>query len=172
MKRVLLAVLLPALALPAGAVNKCTIDGRTVFQDTPCPTGTGGAIVVKPATGAADPEPTAASGAPNETQRLQARLTQMRRDSRKHLLEVRLVPDAAAAVEEHRRGCDADLAAVQARKGLARNNLAGATWEQSLSTEMQAIAMRCDTRNRELTTQFEALRSECVSLGGCDTAAR
>lgn len=173
MKRCLIALLLPLLALPAAAVNKCQIAGRTVFQDAPCPAGTGGAIVVKPAAGYVDPAPApAASGAPTETQRLQARIARMQQDSRKLLLEARLVPDAAAAVDGHRRSCDDDLAALRAQKGLAKNNLAGATWEQSLSTEMNAVALRCDTRARELTGRLEELRGECVGLGGCGAAAR
>lgn len=37
---------------------------------------------------------------------------------------------------------DADLVALQRKKRLANNNLAGATWEDSISGEMQAIAAR------------------------------
>lgn len=38
---------------PAWAVNKCVIDGQTVFQDAACP-GKGEAITVKPASGHAN----------------------------------------------------------------------------------------------------------------------
>ena len=42
-----------ALAGPSWAVNKCVgADGRVSFQDAPC-AGAGGAIVVRPASGAA-----------------------------------------------------------------------------------------------------------------------
>lgn len=36
-KATLCAALFVALSGPAWAVNKCTIDGKTVYQDTPCP---------------------------------------------------------------------------------------------------------------------------------------
>jgi hypothetical protein len=42
------------VASPAWAVNKCTIDGKTVFQDAACP-GKGEAITVRPASGHAQP---------------------------------------------------------------------------------------------------------------------
>ena len=35
-----------------------------------------------------------------------------------------------------------EMDALRAQKARANNNLAGATWEQSLSTEMQAVAAR------------------------------
>ena len=50
---------------------------------------------------------------------------------------------------------------------LANNNLAGATWEQSISTEMAALSARCDSRSRELLTNLELVRSECRAQGGC-----
>ena len=37
MTRIILAVALLALATPALAVNKCEIDGKTVYQGSPCP---------------------------------------------------------------------------------------------------------------------------------------
>lgn len=37
MKRIILAAALLALAPPALAVNKCEIDGKTVYQESPCP---------------------------------------------------------------------------------------------------------------------------------------
>jgi hypothetical protein len=44
-------------------------------------------------------------------------------------------------------------------------NLAGATWEQSISSEMNAAAARCDTRARELVGDLEELRRTCQQRG-------
>ncbi|WP_144290493.1 hypothetical protein [Chitinilyticum litopenaei] len=32
------------MTFPAHAVNKCKIDGKTVYQDAPCPSGSGGVV--------------------------------------------------------------------------------------------------------------------------------
>jgi hypothetical protein len=42
------------ISSPALAVNKCSIDGKTVFQDAACP-GKGETLVVRPASGQAQP---------------------------------------------------------------------------------------------------------------------
>ena len=60
----------------------------------------------------------------------------------------------------------AELANLQNKKAYARNNLAGATWEQSISTEMQAITQKYKTMNdvdfermRQLRSDLEAAKS-------------
>ncbi|OGB19471.1 MAG: hypothetical protein A2W72_01545 [Burkholderiales bacterium RIFCSPLOWO2_12_67_14] len=58
-KTALLALTCLAVS-PAWAINKCTIDGRVVFQDAPCP-GKGETLVVRPASGRG------ASAAPPQT---------------------------------------------------------------------------------------------------------
>ena len=44
--------------------------------------------------------------------------------------------------------------------------LAGATWEQSLSTEMQAVASRYKVMNDADQEQIKALRAKVASLQG------
>ena len=82
-------------------------------------------------------------------------------------MEARVVPNAEEAVVRQRLQSAQEMKALQARKGLANNNLAGATWEGSISGEMTALATTCDTRNRELRQDAAALKSECQALGGC-----
>lgn len=59
------------------------------------------------------------------------------------------------------------MAALRNRKQSAANNLAGATWELSLSSEMSAVATRCDTKQREMALERENLLKECSSTGSC-----
>lgn len=168
-----LAALLTAW-LPAWAINKCTMpDGKVQFQEAPCAAAAKAeALRVRPASGDA-PAPARAADTPSgaapltETQRLQAQIAQTQRERRKWLLEVRLVPDALHAVASQRSACDSQVRALQAKKLAANNNLAGATWEQSISTEMGAVAARCDTQARELREARDALVAECHGLGGC-----
>lgn len=162
----------------AWAINKCTgPGGAVVFQDAPC-AGKGEALTVRPASGAAPkPLPTDAAAASNdgvspsrpltEAQRIERQVAASQQDRRKQELEVRLVPDAEGAIHRHRAVCDRDMKALQAKKARANNNLAGATWEGSISGEMTALATTCDTRNRELREDAATLRAECQSLGGC-----
>lgn len=159
---------------PAWAINKCTIDGQVVFQDAACP-GKGEAIKVRPASGsapAATTEPTAGGDQPvkkplTEAQRIEAKVKISQDARRKTELEERLVPNTTQAIWSQRQGCDREFEALRNKKRSANNNLAGATWENSISSEMAAVATRCDSKARELESQLEALKKECAELGGC-----
>lgn len=167
-------VLLAALGAPAWAINKCTgPEGNVTFQDAPC-SGKGEKMNVRPASGDVAAPQAIASPAVNapdkprtEAQRIEAQISDSQRKRRRTELEVRLVPDAQGAINFQRTQCDRELKALQNKKGFANNNLAGATWETSISSEMTAVATRCDTRNREVKDDLDALRKECEELGGC-----
>lgn len=162
---------------PAWAINKCTIDGRVVFQDAACP-GKGETLSVRPASGSApSTQPSEATGAgaksdgsakpQTEAQRIEKQIAESQQERRKQELEVRLVPDSLAAIRRQRAACDREIKDLRVQKSRANNNLAGATWEGAISGEMTALATRCDTRNRELREDAAALRAECQQLGGC-----
>nr|WP_315206427.1 DUF4124 domain-containing protein [uncultured Albidiferax sp.] len=176
MKALWCVVALVACA-PAWAINKCTgADGKVVFQDAACE-GRGEKMVVRPASGnapsattAAVPAGNAVSAAPkklSEAERMEGEIAESQRQRRKQEYELRTLPGAYAAVNQQRAACDKELRALQEKKSYANNNLAGATWETSISAEMTAIATRCDTRNRELRDDIETVRKECQALGGC-----
>ena len=170
----LFAAVLAALCAPAWAVNKCTgADGRVSFQDAPC-SGKGESLNVRPARGdapaapAAAPADGAAAGAPRtEAQRLEGLISESQRLRKVQEYELRIVPGAQSAIANQRRQCDAQLQALKDKKRLANDNLAGATWESSISTEMTAVATRCDTYAAELRSDLEARKKECQALGGC-----
>lgn len=175
MKTLAVLIATTALAAPAWAVNKCTgPDGKVVFQDAPC-AGKGERIDVRPASGAssvvprpAAPAASAAAPAPmTEAQRLEGVLASSQAQRRRTDLEALLVPQAKQAIDRNRSQCDQEMQGLRARKAAANNNLAGATWEASLSQEMQAVATRCDTKHRELRDDHETLLTECRQLGGC-----
>lgn len=157
-------------AAPAWAINKCTgPDGKTVFQDAPCP-GKGEQITVKPASGNA---PKATAVTPSDPSATPASATTPAKkkegafgDSwqRRTFLENRGVPDAEAAVNAHRLNCEQKQASLRARQGSANNNLAGATYLQSLAAEMQATATMCDVRSRELNANLDSMKKELREL--------
>jgi len=174
-KKTTLLALACLAASPTWAVNKCTIEGRVVFQDAACP-GKGEVLVVRPASGAAPAPPNEAgsdSAQPErkkpmtEAQRIEARVRSSQDARRRSDLETRIVPGVGMEIDRHRSQCDREYRALQDKKRAANNNLAGATWEGSISSEMTALATRCDTRNRDLRADLEKLRAECQRLGGC-----
>lgn len=173
-RAVLSASLCIALAGPAFAINKCTgADGKSVFQDAPC-MGKGETIVVKPASGQA-PTPVvaapasadagaapAAAPAPTATAKKEGAFGEKWR--RKTDLESHLINNARGELSGHLQGCQQQQAALAAKKGAARNNLAGATWEASISAEMQAAATTCDTKARDIRAKLEGYERELREL--------
>lgn len=163
MKSAILAAALACALSPAWAVNKCTgPDGKVVFQDAPC-AGKGVTLNVKPAAGNAPASPVGKSS----QEQVNELVSTMRTDNRRNELQDRIIPARQGALQANREKCDAEIAALQRQQALANNNLAGATWLQSLATEMSAISTRCDARSREIQASIDAGRQECQALGGC-----
>lgn len=165
-----IAMLAMTVSTPAAAINKCIgADGKAVYQDAPC-SGRGEAIAVRPASGHRA-APTPAPAAPTTDAAAPPTQGAAKKEGafgaewqRRTFLENRGVPDARAAVEAHRRDCAAQQAALASKKQRSANNLAGATWEQSISAEMQAAATICDGRARDLRANLDALEKELREL--------
>ena len=170
-------VLCLLIASPTFAqVYRCPdAKGRVVIQQAPCAGGT--QLNVRPASGDAPApghtavEQTSAKPA-TEAERINARIEASQRERRKTELEHRAVPDASLALAAARRECLAQTEDLEGQRGVAKNNLAGATYLQSVATQMQALAIRCDTRERALREDYDRLLRECQSLGGCSTILR
>ena len=176
--KLIIATALLLSSMGAWAVNKCTgPDGKVSFQDAACP-GTGQALQIKPASGSgkpAAPPPTAAPAATSapearqqtEAQRITAQVEASKAARRKTELETLLVPNAQSFVNSQISRCDAEIQALKNKKSLANNNLAGATWEASISSEMSAVAALCTEKNKAAKEQLDQLLTECRGLGGC-----
>ncbi|WP_342130398.1 DUF4124 domain-containing protein [Hydrogenophaga sp. OTU3427] len=169
MKAGLLCFLCVALAgPPAWAVNKCTgSDGKVSFQDAPC-AGKGGEIEVRPASGAAPvpPVPQAGDAPPvTEAQRLNKLTEESQKERRRRDLQGRLLPDARNALELHRQRCKQTQERLAAEQYRYVQNLYGKTHAAQIASEKAAAAALCDTRDRELKEQIDALAKECEALG-------
>lgn len=166
------ALVLYGVCGPAQAINKCIgPDGKVSFQEQPCP-GKGGAIEVKPASGAA-PAPASVASSPlgGGTPATPIAAPAARKEGvfgpsyrRKLDLESHLISSTRAELNGHLQSCDAQQRSLAAKKGQAKNNLAGATWEQSISAEMQAAAVTCDTKARDLRSRLEGYERELREL--------
>lgn len=174
--RALIAIALLA-ALPAWAITKCVgADGRVSFQDAPCADGRGEEVKLRLSSAAA-PKPATALPTAVDTAPLPAGAgvaappiavrkenTFGERWQRRTFLENRGLPDARAALENHQSDCARAQARLAAKKRRALNNLAGATWEESISGEMQAAAISCDTQTRVLQSELDMLQREYREL--------
>lgn len=59
---------------------------------------------------------------------------------------------------------DQELDAIRNKKRYANNTLAGATWEQSLSTEMNAVTSRYNIENITLRNKIHQLDEQLKQL--------
>jgi hypothetical protein len=55
---------------------------------------------------------------------------------------------------------DAKIKELRIRGLSANNNLAGATWQQSLAQEMSAVMQQADTAVKSIDSQIESLNRE------------
>ena len=159
---------------PAWAINKCVgADGKVSFQDAPC-AGQGSEIQVKPASGSAPKSaPTVApvADSPQQAGAASATNTVKKKEGafgeswqRRTWLEQSGLPNARVAIDNHQNRCLQQQSNLASQKSRANNNLAGATWEQSISAEMQAAATMCDAKARELRAQLESYEREYREL--------
>ena len=153
-----IALLTLIAATPASAVYKCKdANGRISFQQAAC-TGAGEMLTVQPASGPAQPVQT------TEADRLNAQSARLAKENRLSTLNNLTISAAQGEIYQAQNRCQAEFTKVRNRKSMADNSLAGATWEQSLSAEMQAIAAQCDTEQRRLQANLDRLLAEKQDL--------
>lgn len=167
-----LVLALVCLTLPAWAINKCTgADGRIVFQDMPCQ-GRGEKLNIRP-TPINPPAPATeeANGTEkplSDVERVKQFNAQAENTRKRQDIEMVLLPSAYAALNRHLATCEREYRFLQNEKGRATNNLAGATWEQSLSQEMSALATKCETQTRQHNSNIADIKRQCQKVGGCN----
>ena len=158
---VVLLLLLPAVA---SAQYKCTAtDGSVSFQQTACVGAQKQqALTIKPAMGG-DPAPRADGSKPEAGGTVDQRMVRaIEQERRIRGMEQTLV-NTETAIDNRNAAMSAEMAALQGRKQSARNNLAGATYEQSISTEMQAVAAKYKTMNDIDLERLKQLRADLVT---------
>jgi len=159
---------LAALSLASGAqaqVYKCKIDGKTVFSDQPC-SADAKPIDVRPAMGSGEPssEFFQPSAAPiNSSNNPQAVVERMELDRARRTLE-REISDRRSQINAEQAAMDRELGTLRQQKLRARNNLAGATWEKSISEEMNAVVARYDVRIRTLQDEIARMEADLTGL--------
>ena len=151
MKRLTITLIAATLSIGTAqaAVYKCEgPDGKLTFSDQPCQ-------------GEPSEEVTVDYIEPSESQRRQAAEVAAR-DSQ--MLAEQDRQNRIAATEERIRNLkesrDQELEALRNKKRYANNNLAGATWEQSISQEMDAVAQRYNADIQAAREELSELRAQ------------
>jgi hypothetical protein len=74
------------------------------------------------------------------------------------------LPEAEAALVKHSASCEQRQNELAASQYAYRQNLYGKTHAAQIASEMAAAAAKCDTKDRELQRNFDALAKECGDL--------
>ncbi|MFM5797821.1 DUF4124 domain-containing protein [Aeromonas caviae] len=146
MLTILLGGLIAAAPLYSHAeIYKCTINGSVTFSDIPC-TNNAKPIEVN----VYIPPEDIVTKANQQTQDIEQGLATSKR--------LRQIDTLQREIETKKLKRDNELRALRTKKGLAANNLAGATWENSISAEMQAVTIRYQGEIDALNSQIAALQ--------------
>jgi hypothetical protein len=167
------AFLLAFACSGATAQYKCVdAKGNTSFQQTPCP-ASAKEQKVRVFSGEAQRQTTPrASPVPPQLsadQRILANIQRERRlEDRAQAIDnlERQINYIESVIDKRNIQLASEIAALQHKKTYAKNNLAGATWEQSISTEMQAVTQKYKAMNdvdfeklKQTRSQLEAVKS-------------
>ncbi len=141
-----------AFSSPAHAVFKCEVDGKITFSQTRC-APTAETIQVKTHIPSAESAEHAASRA--DAIKAELDKTQAQRELRRIRTQIRALE---ADVARYQKRQDNEIAALREKKLHANNNLAGATWEQSISQEMQAVVQNYTSKINTARDQIKHLQ--------------
>jgi hypothetical protein len=163
-----LAALLVISAASANAMNRCTqANGNITFQDAPCE-GKGTAITAVPASGYSQqpksieaPQKAAEVFPPKpQTAIAKERLASLQ-DERIRREKWYLLNDRRGDLDSQRASCEREQNNLRAAKANSNNNLAGATRDASISSEMAAAATVCDGKLRAIEREISAAERVC-----------
>ena len=166
------AILTASTTALAQEMYKCTIAGSTVIQDRPCP----GAVrrsadmPAKPAVQTtAPPQVTAAALSPTEAGKVPSDVERQKAFMAKGAKERRLtdlqyeISRVETAIQQSQINMNAEIAALDHKKSSANNNLAGATYLNSLATEQQAISTRYGIEVSTLRDRLKQLQDQLAA---------
>jgi len=168
----LVTVLLATACSGVMAQYKCVdAKGSTSFQQTPCPPAEK-EQKIRVFTGEAARQPPPVAATPpqlNADQRILANIQRERRlEEKTQALDnlERQIAYLESVIDKRNTQMATEISALQHKKSYAKNNLAGATWEQSISTEMQAVTQKYKAMNdvdfeklKQFRSQLEGVRS-------------
>ncbi|KRS22817.1 hypothetical protein AAY72_01505 [Alishewanella sp. WH16-1] len=138
-------------------VYKCDFNGTVIYSQQPCGDNSE-KVEVK-----AVPKMSGSANANQTAKPAVSEFDQISLNIKKRNLNIEFTR-LNARKERLLRERDAELAKLKAKKRRSANNLAGATWEESISTEMAAVVKKYETDINELNREIDKLKTEIDSL--------
>ena len=147
-KVALISLLSSAGFAEATSIYKCVdANGRMAFSQTPCSDSAEHLTINVPNIGT--------SGSTNA----RAMLDKVEKANRPAEID-REIKKREEDIKNYQKEMDSELSRLRSRKDHAANNLAGATWEGSISTEMNAVVANGKTKIEDARANIESLKSE------------
>ena len=158
--KTIVVLLVLATPMTASAQFKCTdAEGKVTFQQTAC-AKSGKQEPLKLRT---DAPSRAASDVAAEGGSVEQRMVRkLERDRVMRGVEDE-IRDTEGAIANRNNAMVAEIAALRQRKASANNNLSGATFEQSVSTEMNAVAAKFKALNEIDIERLKQLRVDLAA---------
>ncbi len=155
---ILIASAIIAAPLAQAEIYKCKVNGQTVFSQMPCGEH---AVEVKPKV----LQPSAAAMAEQQAVNasVQAAASSMERSRRMGQIE-RSIAELDARIAQMEVDRDRTISSLRFSRNYANNNLAGATWQQSLAAEMEAVAIQYGTSISAAQAEKQRLLDEYARL--------
>lgn len=166
MKSIAVALVMSGVSLVAQAQFKCVGPGGTVsFQQMPCASShKGQSLQLRDARPQPVPE-VDPGGAPKKPKLLPDEIIVQRMQRERRLRELDQEIESLEKDLAWRSGAmERELSVLQTRRQSAMNNLAGATLEQSISTEMLAVAQKHQALSGITNERLKMLRTERAGL--------
>ncbi len=155
MYKIIALLVFSCLSWPAAAINKCTLsNGKVIYSDMPCPGGKTQQIAIQKSS-VAEPDKlrpsTGIEPAKYERQlRKRLDLEKIDRDIGFYFAEIN-------RLENNR---EAEINNLMRQGSRANNNLAGATFLNSLAQEQNAVALRYNATIQQVNNNIQALREQ------------
>ena len=150
-----------AMTGPAGAteVYRCEIDGVMSFSQQPCAENAQRLEVNYI-------RPSAADIARQEERSRRTVETNREMAQERQIREIGYdIESAAGTIRTLQRQRDIEVAQLRRKKDSANNNLAGATWENSITQEMEAVIQRYDSLISQHQADIDRWREDLQSMG-------
>lgn len=160
-KSLVLAALV-ILSTPSWAVFKCTVDGRTSFQEQPCADARGQTAVRTQYEADKIGATPAAAAAPRPTVQQQVATLEKERLATDMAQKVSAKQDQLTS---YRLRCDAQVRAIANNRQGFRDNLTGATLANAEANAATAHATNCATQTQALQSELDDLRRQCTAMG-------
>lgn len=155
---IIATILCVATTTATAGVYRCERNGKTVFSDKPCGTAAE-EIEVETYT------PSAEDAAHTKARRQEtAEYLEAKEKERERTQLRRKIASLRGDIKGYEANMDAELAALRNKKKRANNNLAGATWEGSISEEMKAVTLRYQSKIDNARERIRGLEKRLEDL--------